>query len=787
MTVLMKRNNRGNNRNDDLKNFSDDFPSAFSPYNFVGLPKQVLTLSQEESSQVRAGLHGEYMADRHHGVIHLKIETLTPMYTKSALEINQEGSQSDHRYDFYHHGDRNNPVIPGSSLRGMLRMMVEIASRGYLETPKSYQLPFYHRFMAPIKKNENLKTEYFRALKNNNQLTVRAGYIAMRHGEPLLYPAKPITTPGVPYNFVRVKSDDLNGFRYDDHTWLKEIYFQPARVARNPNRPAIIDVPLARVEWGSSKEQGWLEGRLVKTGEMQKKKHEYVFGMWDESHAIKVPEEVWESFKMDFWQRSSGQTYDPKDSLVNEWSHIIRDEVDIGNQYIPIFYVAERNKVKYIGATKMMGIPDKFALKHVIPEQVRLPDEKDFGLDLASAMFGYVNQDSHEAIRGRVIVSDAIWKGNENPFLDDEYLVPFTLNGPKPAAFQMYLKQNGNGLVTYHDQNAEIRGRKMYWHKPWVKDTDLFAKHYDAKNLKAIDTVMRPVKKGQLFYADIRFYNLSDAELGVLLWVITLDPAKYAFHLGMGKPLGMGSVKLETILELENRQARYRRLFDGGKCETGQMSPRETKEIEERCIAEFKQMIASDGNFDKDQDIRDLLGILELNPQIEHERIANYMIGDAQKNDIISNLTNYGEKSNNYIWKDGYRSQWSERVPLKTIHGLKNLVRGNHGSQGNEMNRKHSDSNPMGAHGGNDRLNLDSTIKTNQVPKPKLIRRGDSYDATVINHEGGVKYKLRIVEGGQEVKGDFRGSKLMEGQVVKVKILDVNNNNVIKKVQIMTK
>ncbi|MEA5507788.1 hypothetical protein VB735_32810 [Halotia wernerae UHCC 0503] len=68
---------------------------------------------------------------------------------------------------------------------------------------------------------------------------------------------------------------------------------------------------------------------------------------------------------------------------------------------------------------------------------------------------------------------------------------------------------------------------------------------------------------------------MSDVELGVLLWVLSISSSKaqafgigkqgeeYCLSLGMGKPLGMGAVKIEHKLYLSDRTTRYQKLFNG--------------------------------------------------------------------------------------------------------------------------------------------------------------------------------------------------------------------------------
>lgn len=59
---------------------------------------------------------------------------------------------------------------------------------------------------------------------------------------------------------------------------------------------------------------------------------------------------------------------------------------------------------------------------------------------------------------------------------------------------------------------------------------------------------MRPMKKGTAFSGTIRFKNLEEDELGLLLWSLVLNDGCYQ-SIGMGKPYGFGrmSVKLDKL------------------------------------------------------------------------------------------------------------------------------------------------------------------------------------------------------------------------------------------------
>jgi hypothetical protein len=69
-------------------------------------------------------------------------------------------------------------------------------------------------------------------------------------------------------------------------------------------------------------------------------------------------------------------------------------------------------------------------------------------------------------------------------------------------------------------------------------------------------TRIRPVRAGRTFTGRVRFENLTGIELGALLSAFKL-PEDCAHKLGMGKPIGLGSVRIEPALHLIDRAKRY--------------------------------------------------------------------------------------------------------------------------------------------------------------------------------------------------------------------------------------
>ncbi len=103
----------------------------------------------------------------------------------------------------------------------------------------------------------------------------------------------------------------------------------------------------------------------------------------------------------------------------------------------------------------------------------------------------------------------------------------------------------------------------MYWHKN-IGGNDWKAKP-EQQNAN-ITKKIQPLSPGNSFSSAIHFRNLTAVELGALLKVFHLqqdDKEDIVYKLGMGKSLGMGSVRIKSSLHLDSD--RYGNLFDGEK------------------------------------------------------------------------------------------------------------------------------------------------------------------------------------------------------------------------------
>ncbi len=142
--------------------------------------------------------------------------------------------------------------------------------------------------------------------------------------------------------------------------------------------------------------------------------------------------------------------------------------------------------------------------------------------------------------------------------LDSLYLDKVTLQPlatPKINNMEFYLKRptgdswfwtydyyvDKNGKLTIRP--GEINGRKFYWHQMIGDDIPSAAPD-------ALNTTIRPVRRNVVFSGKMYFDRLTKEELNRLIFLLNagcegpLGKRENGYKLGMGKPLGLGSIAI---------------------------------------------------------------------------------------------------------------------------------------------------------------------------------------------------------------------------------------------------
>jgi len=535
--------------------------------------------------------HDRLDPNRLHGEISIVIRTETPLYTRCAfppsVDEQEQGNTFDNRalQEHYHHGDPNRPAIAGSSIRGAIRNLVEILSASRLTRrtrpgvgSRVRDTRLVHRAVADQQTPPGRRyASRFRE--------VQAGWLQQKSTDDWqILPATKVDG----HSFIRVSRSLIVNFNPEItranlrpgnlRIWLKPRVFKSGGLYAGE----VLTKPSS----------GYQEATLVPSGEIRgRSKFTAVFPPDDSAAPLPISEDMWNQWLED---------RDLTRGLPNR-------EVRRANE--PVFYLVEDGQLTFFGPTLTFRIPYQRWTVDYVPTATRLstdggPDAAALkGLDLAEALFGTVNEGRRTAEtrhapagahRGRVTFDDAVCASNA-PFLpgpDGGRRYPSILSSPKPTSYQMYLVQPKSlgsdtrtmkaNLLAWDANTPEdggsttnvttLRGFKRYWHRGAPSDEDraptsekdplfragaLFrqtpTQHRDQY------TRIRPVRAGVEFRGRIRFENLSLVELGALLQALEL-PATSRHQLGMGKPHGMGSVKITPTVTLYDAMARYSEL-----------------------------------------------------------------------------------------------------------------------------------------------------------------------------------------------------------------------------------
>ena len=482
---------------------------ATASYNFVPLPAAVLKSPIDQGAAddtARQANYRKYVTEQGtlSGYIELHCRTMTPVFIGTG---DKEGA-------FF--APAGKPILPGSTLRGMVKNIFKIVTCGAMRTDKDSadivdRALYYRSFTIPSYKKAMVRSE-------------RVG--------------------GQHQSFTKAEP----GFLIRDKL-ERRYYICPAQFRREKDT-VLVQQHKKVILWGEYEKRG---GELACfTGPMEggrtAKTHYTLHFDPDWGQRIPVSEETIARYKGDLTRDEDLNLFDSKLAQEGEAAaHFTGD--DACDFVVPCFYKEKEGAVDHFGFGQYYRIP----YPHTIGEH--LPDvmKGDVAVvDYADAIFG-----RKELWGSRLAFEDAVLKEDKG-FEAAHYSK--TLGEPKPTSYQLYLEQKGEKADRdWGTENAVIRGYKLYWHQaanfPWRKDKA------DAKD--NVDRKIRPLKAGSVFEGRIRFKNLSEVELGALLKVFSLaaKDRELCFKIGQGKGIGIGSIRIDANLILVDEVHGCEQLF----------------------------------------------------------------------------------------------------------------------------------------------------------------------------------------------------------------------------------
>lgn len=318
-----------------------------------------------------------------------------------------------------------------------------------------------------------------------------------------------------------------------------------------------------------------------------------------------IPEEVRRNYEQmindeNFTLKERGKDARPPDARQREW---LKDYEAKLPDSLPYWWLRINNQNQVTQFGRNFRYKWAYDPRQAVPERYHPCHDPADKLCPACALFGMAgesNQPGEEgdvrAVAGRVHVSFGTWLG-QGPQKDKKPDLQWVndlkiLGAPHPSCRSFYLHPSRRGrfylgrrgtadqvtepaeefLETNTIKPTQARGRKFYWHhtKAWDGRRLEYLQIKQNKNGRVPRTdqnsKVQVLMPGGHFQFSLRFENLSEWELGLLLWTLALpDVANGAHHLGLGKPVGLGTCKVKvSSLNLVDRKARYEAPIDAG-------------------------------------------------------------------------------------------------------------------------------------------------------------------------------------------------------------------------------
>ena len=494
-------------------------------------------------------------------------------------------------------------IIPGATLRGMLRAGVEIITLGRLS-----QVNRHHRFAL----RDFFHPEYVGDGKRLSWEHLKTGWLTRGRDSKTGEVVHHLTECDRRAVLIRRLPKALNGGQSTDSAafhleWLQKS-IQDRYAAAGMTKDGHIDftrtVRVREVDAINSEADpnGDRQGVLVFAGkspslknldaktleeehvgltatgqkvpkEGRQKKREYVF--FDKPDAQTIPLTADEHARFEFIHSSpasgrTGRVREPEGSFA-----ALTPTLEAGGR-IPVFYLGTPGEADFqMGLTRALklghrySVGDKLDARH--PSHRLRPDSapdwadalfgwvheaEDLGLDRADARGLELDDPGRMARRGRVAVgmAAATHRGQLWP-AEGQHPIRTTMMGPRASFAPFYL--TGQPHKDWSNDEAKLAGRKRFFPRftPGTPDPQQVVQ-------RQLSPSAGPGNESRLRFlvpqsgAELRFrgrllvHNISAAELGALLWVLTHGgaPAKpYRHMLGRGRPFGAGQMRVRSV------------------------------------------------------------------------------------------------------------------------------------------------------------------------------------------------------------------------------------------------
>lgn len=430
--------------------------------------------------------------------------------------------------------------IPGTSIKGCIRSVLEIMSFGHLDETRVKDNKERYAFRDIQDQRgymQKMSVVYCGWLTDNGEIASWGMPVHISYDDII----KRISNCG----FGKFRSlDAIQKYRLIGNTYLKGFFTDP----KKPNGAKPYDKRMFCEFAGTGK-----VGTVIFSGAMQNKKSDFVLLEKDEhKNPITVPPAILKDFQ----------------SIYPNYRQIPYDAAKKGRAVF--FTLDNKNNVVTIGLSYLHKYYAKNTISDAIPSGMKGNEP-----DLADVLFGSVKHN----LKGRVQFGSARQVSAELLLSENDTIIS-VLGSPRASYYPTYLQDRAtwdtNGSIIsgikrypikprYNLGVLELKGtdREHYIDKYGVVDGSIYESEVEGRKLIPRDvenneinfdtiTQMSPLKEGSTFKGSIRFNNLKPEELGALLSALTFhgQEEECKHSMGQARSHGYGSVSI-TVDELK--------------------------------------------------------------------------------------------------------------------------------------------------------------------------------------------------------------------------------------------
>ena len=540
-------NNRNNNFRGNKSNSKEPVKVKQYPYNFVSLKDKNDVVDR-----------GERKLGTNTGKLVCKLVNKTPLFIMGESEQDNKGHTKERFYR-----EKGILIVPASSLKGAIRNVIDVMTNSVIRNVENEKLE--QRIGAGKFESVFGIIEYLPE-NGKNGVIVEAEKIRVKTKDKIEVGNKKFKFEDRGQEFSRkysYKDGLIERVKLKDSIYnLKKTEIEVTKGAKVIEK--LIKNSKEYKSYLSSDKSGVL-GVLWFSSPIFGKIHEKLLIPKKNGRKFEFSKEEYEDFKYIIKQRAE-RIKNGKD--INSSTFYYDKNLEKGDPLL--FQVKDGKMAEHLAFSEIPRLRYKFSPLDLVSEEFR-PGDSLKKLSFSERLFGTTGDNTKKdeekkdelvALSGRVFFEDA--KNYKPEMIDNGNPVTLKAFGePHPTLTTFYL----DNIEKNYNENkgVSIRGRKFYWHhkekigKPFseYRKSVEMPKDKNGQNKFAYNSSLELMDINNEFEFNVNFENLTDEELGVLIYAIELEDG-LLHKIGKGKAFGFGSCKIEIKEFLLENKDKYK-------------------------------------------------------------------------------------------------------------------------------------------------------------------------------------------------------------------------------------